>query len=43
MASVEPPVRQRAIEAVRDVLARHAKDGVVSLGARVWIVTAHAT
>jgi SAM-dependent methyltransferase len=40
MASVEPPVRQRAIEAVRGVLESHAKDGVVALGARVWIVTA---
>jgi hypothetical protein len=43
MASVEPPVRQRAIEAVRDVLTQHAKDGVVSLGARVWIVTARTS
>lgn len=42
MAGVDSPVRDRAMRAVREALVAHARDGVVRLGARVWIVTARA-
>ncbi|ABS63829.1 Methyltransferase type 11 [Parvibaculum lavamentivorans DS-1] len=38
----EEAPRRRAVDAVREALARHVKDGKVRLGGAVWLVTARA-
>lgn len=42
MADLGDEHRARAVDAVREALARHVKDGQVMLGGAVWLVTARA-
>jgi SAM-dependent methyltransferase len=42
LSTVEPGIRDRAVAAVREALAREANGGQIKLGARCWIVRARA-